>query len=62
MILEARASRSARTYLTTYRSMVQKRDGLPKLLGHTHVSTTMIYIHLIRVTSGGTASPLDALM
>lgn len=34
---------------------------MEELLGNTDVSTTMIYMQLIKVTSSGTASPLDAL-
>ena len=32
-----------------------------ELLGHSGVSTTMIYTHVLKVAAGGTSSPLDTL-
>ena len=34
---------------------------IKELLGHAHIATTMIYLHVARITPGGAHSPLDTL-
>lgn len=34
---------------------------VPELLGHSDVSTTMPYTHVLKVAAGGSSSPLDSL-
>ena len=51
--------------LAPAKSSVSGRSGAAlavKLLGHSDVSTTMSYTHVLEVAGGAVRSPLDALL
>ena len=55
------ASRGLRPHEPSPQHAAHVVRTVQELLGHSDVSTTMIYTHVLKVAAGGTRSPLDAL-
>ena len=49
------------SYATHLLEMGMDIDTLSKLLGHAHVTTTLIYLHVARLESSGKFSPFDKI-
>ncbi len=54
-------SRGLRPHEPSPQHAVHVVRTVQELLGHSDVSTTMIYTHVLKAAAGGTRSPLDAL-
>jgi integrase len=58
--------RTEQAYVQLVRMFVKLQSGtdirtVRELLGHSDVSTMMIYTHVLKVAAAGTPSPLDSL-
>ena len=49
------------SYATHLLEMGMDIDSLRKLLGHAHLSTTLVYLHVARINPGKVFSPFDVL-